>query len=197
MGQVVRDDICSRQDISAVSVGGGPGTEAIALMDILGDYQATFSLSFDNLDLEKSWKAIYTDLTRDFAKRTANVRLRTKFTSLDLRSYADNLKSLHDIAFVSWFLSEVGKQDIPGILSAVKGLIKLNGFQVIVDRFEDDLVKSIAAALTKVRGLILKEHDRQIGHCGVTFPDDIRDAFQVRLIADTAYWVLQPYLEEF
>lgn len=94
-----------------------------------------------------------------------------------------------DIVFLSWILSEANGTDIDRILSAVEELFKPNGFLVIAGRFESSLVDRISRGLAETNCLDIIEHERQIGHCGVPFPDDIRDKFKVRLIADTAYWV--------
>ena len=75
----------------------------------------------------------------------------------------------------------------------LKGLIKEGGYIVVADRFEDKVVERISNAIEKVTGLTLKEQDIHIEWCGVMFPDELKDAFQIRLKADVAYWILQKY----
>ena len=196
--QSLREDICSQQNIRAISLGGGPGTEAIALMDILRDYDNKFNISFDNVDSEDSWETIYKDLTHNFANRINNVKLKTRFISSNIETYAKTVRVLYDVAFVSWLFSLIKKtEEILSILNVLESLIKEDGYLVVADRFEDKVVKVISNAIKQADGLILKENDRHIKHCGVAFPDDIRDKFKVRLSADSAYWILQKYSLEF
>jgi len=196
--QSLREAICDQSDIAVMSLGGGPGTEAIALMDILTDYANDFTLSFDNVEAEYSWKTMYEDLTQNFANRIRNVALKTRFLPTDIETHADTVTVLYDLAFVSWLFSLIEtSQEILDILNVLKSLLREDGYLVIADRFEDKVVARISKAIENADGLVLKENDRQIQWCGVMFPDDVRDKFKVRLHADSAYWIVQKYSPEF
>jgi len=198
LSQSLREDICGQNDIRVMSLGGGPGTEAIALMDILRDYANDFTLCFDNVESEYSWKTMYGDLTQNFASRISNVTLQTRFSSSDIETHAKTVTVPYDLAFVSWLFSLIKtSQEILSILNVLESLLREDGYLVIADRFEDKVVTRISSAIENADGLILKENDRQIQWCGVMFPDDVRDKFKVRLKADSAYWVLQKYSPEF
>jgi len=198
LSQSLREDICSQNNIKVISLGGGPGTEAIALMDILRDYDNDYKLDFDNVDSESSWKIMYRDLTQNFVNRISNVTLKTRFISSDIGSYAKTVTVLYDVAFVSWLFSLINKsQEIENILNVLESLLRENGYLVVADRFEPKVVSRISNAIESADGLVLKENDRQIQWCGVMFPDDLRDKFKVRLKADSAYWILQKYSPEF
>ena len=73
----------------------------------------------------------------------------------------------------------------------LESMLKENGYLVVADRFQNNVVKCISDAIENVDGLKLKEYDRQIAWCGVMFPDEHRDIFKVRLNADSAYWILR------
>jgi len=198
LSESLREDICGQKDIAVISLGGGPGTEAIALMDILRDYTDNFTLRFDNVESEHSWKTMYRDLTRNFASRIGNVALKARFLPSDIETHAKTGTSLYDLAFVSWLFSLIEtSQEILGILNVLQSLLREDGYLVIADRFEDKVVERISGALEDADELVLKEYDRQIQWCGVMFPDDLRDRFKVRLYADSAYWILQRYSPEF
>lgn len=194
LSQSLRTYICSQNNLKMISLGGGPGTEAIAIMDILGGYDNKYKLRFDNVDSQSSWETMYGDLTKNFAKRISNVTLKTSFTSSNIETHAKTVKVLYDIAFASWLFSLIKKsQEILNILKVLESLLKEDGYLVIADRFEDKIVNAISNSIKKADGLILREYDRQIKHCGVAFPDSLRDKFKVRLYADSAYWILQKY----
>ena len=198
LSQSLRQDISSQQHLKAISLGGGPGTEIIALMDILRTYDGNFSINFDNVDSEKSWKNIFEDLTHRFANKISNIELKPRFFPSDLKNYANRAKVLYDIAFVSWLFSLVDKpQEILSILNTIKQLLNEDGYLIVADRFEDEVVANISEAVGNIDGLILIEHDRQIQWCGVMFPEDIKDVFKVRLRANGAYWILQKASELF
>jgi ribosomal protein RSM22 (predicted rRNA methylase) len=198
LSQSLKEYIYSQNNLKTISLGGGPGTEAIAIMDILGGYDNKYELSFDNVDSESSWETMYEDLTQNFAKRISNVTLKTRFISSSIETHAKTAKVLYDIAFVSWLFSLIKKnQDIIGILNVLGSLLRENGYLVVADRFEPNVVAMISNAIENADGFILMENDRQIQWCGVMFPDELRDKFKVRLNADSAYWVLQKYSIEF
>ena len=198
LSQSLREDICGQNDITVMSLGGGPGTEAIALMDTLRDYANDFTLSFDNVESEYSWQTMYEDLTQNFVNRIRNVTLKTRFLPSSIETHVETVTVLYDLAFVSWLFSLIEtSQEILSILNVLGSLLREGGYLVIADRFEDKVVTRISSAIENADELILKENDRQIQWCGVMFPDDVRDKFKVRLKADSMYWILQKYSPEF
>lgn len=198
LSQSLREDICGQNDITVMSLGGGPGTEAIALMDTLRDYANDFTLSFDNVESEYSWQTMYEDLTQNFVNRIRNVTLKTRFLPSSIETHTETVTVLYDLAFVSWLFSLIEtSQEILSILNVLGSLLREGGYLVIADRFEDKVVTRISSAIENANELILKENDRQIQWCGVMFPDDVRDKFKVRLKADSMYWILQKYSPEF
>lgn len=194
LSQSLREDICGQNDIKVMSLGGGPGTEAIAFMDILRNYDNDFTLCFHNVESEDSWKTMYEDLTQNFANRISNVTVKTSFLPSNIETHAETVTWLYDVAFVSWLFSLIKTSqeiEILNILNVLKSLLREDGYLVIADRFEDKVITRISSAIENADRLILKENDRQIQWCGVMFPDDVRDKFKVRLNADGMYWVLQ------
>ena len=107
LSQSLREDICSQNNIKMITLGGGPGTEAIAFVDILKNCDDDFELEFDNVDSESSWETIYGDLTKNFVNRISNVTLKTRFFGGNISSYT--VKVLYDVAFVSWPFSLIKK----------------------------------------------------------------------------------------
>lgn len=180
--------------ISAISLGGGPGTEAVALMNNLsGD--DNYELTYDNIDAEISWKTIYEDITQAFAKQIGNVKLKTRFVTYDLTSATYDPHQLYDIVFISWILSQIDDQyssRISRILGTSRNLIKPQGYILVTDRAQETLVENITSSLNEVCGTSWTKKKGQLRHhCGVTFPEDIKNDFQVRIYCNSNYWLLQ------
>lgn len=177
--------------LSAISLGGGPGTEAIALMDNLRR-EDNYELTHDSIDSVISWKTMYEDITHFFAKQIKNVKLKNRFITCDLTSTTYDSGKLYDVIFISWILSQIEKQYMSRVLETARGLVKPGGYILVTDRPEETLVKNISAALDEIGGLSwIKKEGKATGHCGVTFPQDIQNTFQVRINCNSIYWLLQ------
>lgn len=182
----------SKPELSAVSLGGGPGTEAIALMDELRFCDEDFVLIFDNIEREASWATICDDLTQRFAEKIKNVKLKARFIPLDVVLASYDLDRLYDIVFVSWMLSQVEEQDRSRVLEMARSLAEPEGYILVIDRIEPAIVEDISSTLSGIDGLnLIKKEGEVRGHCGVTFPPDIKDIFQVRIFCRATYWLLQ------
>lgn len=193
----VRHLIDNKTDLSAVSLGGGPAPEALALMNELSSCEGEYNLFFNNIDYEASWEDIYHDVSHQFSNYIQNVKLRTDFSCHDITSYVS--EKLYDIVFISWVLSEISEQqDILKVLKVASDLVTPQGCIIIMDSWESKVVENISSLVRKIAELTIQEHDeRWTKNCGVQFPDDIREFFKVRLYCDTAYWVLQNSSDEF
>jgi len=189
-------DVKGKADLSAVSLGGGPAPEALALINILSSCEGDYKLSFDNLDCEASWEDIYHDLAHRFAKRVKNVKLKTGFNSSDVTSYVPDKQ--YDIVFISWMLSEIDEQERPQAVEIARDLATPQGYILVTDRLEEAVVESISTIVGGTTGLELQGHDKVQGiYCGVSFPNDLKELFKVRLSGDTAFWILQRRPKEF
>lgn len=188
-------DIESKPNLSAVSLGGGPAPEVIALMNELHICGENYNVSFDNIDCEASWEPIYHDLAYRFAKRVKNVKLKTGFSASDVTSHVSAKQ--YDIVFISWLLSDMGGQDSSNVLEVAKNLATPLGYILIMDRDESPLIAKISALVNETRGLMLLEHDSRYVHSIVNFPPDITDTFAPDFGCDFAYWVLQSSPNDF
>jgi len=186
-----------KSTVSAISLGGGPGTEAIALMNNLSS-DDNYELTHDNIDATISWKTMYEDITQVFAKQIKNVKLKTRFVTYDLTSATYHSHQLYDIVFISWILSQIDDQYRSRILETSRNLVKPQGYVLVTDRTQETLVENIASSLNEVDGLSwIKKEGQLRHHCGVTFPEDIKDDFQVRIYCNSTYWLLQSCESEF
>jgi hypothetical protein len=187
----VLETIGARQTITLASLGGGPGTEVIAMMDTLRNTNNQHALDFDSFEIEPSWKPIFDDLTTRFAQRMPNLTLRARFRSHNVSGGIQALTNQYDVVFVSWLLSELADQGRITVLGRLAQLLKSDGLAVIADRPEASLISRVNQIIAGEPDLMVVESDTQTEHCGVTFPNDVRTAYQVKLWANTHYWVLQ------
>jgi len=186
----VLSSVKSKEKLSAITLGGGPAPEALALMNALSSCDGEYTLSFDNIDSEASWREMYHDITHRFKGYVENVNLRTGFRTHDACSYSSTNR--YDIVFISWILSEMNDQDRPKVLNVAGNLVTPEGYIVVMDSWEDTLVENVSELVSRNTGLIEQGHDpRCTRHCGVALPDELREVFKYRLNADTAYWVLR------
>jgi len=189
--------IWEKSTLTAISLGGGPGTEAIALINNLTDME-NFELTHDNVDAVDAWKTMYEDITHWFAKQIEKVKLKTKFISYDFTSASYNSDQLYDIVFVSWILSQINRGYRSRVLEIARNLVKPQGYVLVTDRTQDTLVENITTILNEVDGLTWIKKEEQLRHnCGITFPSDIKDDFQVRILCNSTYWLLQSSGDEF
>jgi hypothetical protein len=180
-----------KSSISAISLGGGPGTEVIALMNNLAGND-NYQLTHVNIDAAISWKPVYDDIAQAFAKQVGNVKLKTRFVAYDLASTTYNGHRLYDIVFISWILSQIDDDDRSRILKASKNLVRPQGYILVTDRTQKALVENITSSLNEVCGASwIKKTNQLTHHCGVTFPEDIKNEFQVRINCNSTYWLLQ------
>ena len=75
------------------------------------------------------------------------------------------------------------------MLSQIRGLLKIGGDLVVLDRQQVDIATAITNALENMHGFDLqKSYLVPEKHCGVSFPDDICGKFYVRLRSGCYYW---------
>ena len=182
--------------IRGASLGGGPGVEAIALMNQLRSSERNHTVVFHNFDRENSWRPIYFDLLKRFAGHLENICVRPVFRLLNfpiVKLKAPDHKPYH-IVFVSWILSELDGQEMRSkLLEQVLGSACDEGYIVIADRTEGGLIEQIGQLVERTEGCNLLdcnlEHE---GNCHeVDFPREIWDAFGPQANYSTAYWVLR------
>ena len=180
--------------IKALSVGGGPGTEAIALMDQLNDCDGYQNITFHNLEYEQSWEPIYLDLVNQFAKYVGNVSVTPKFRQFDasvpLIQGIDD--SNYDIVFLPWVLSEMKTTaEIRILLQRAADTTRNEGYTIITDRIEENLIDQISKHVTELGAYYLIEENRECkSYAGILFPDELKEIFKPKLNYQTAYWVL-------
>ncbi len=185
----ILSDIKSRAKLSAVSFGGGPGVEALALMDQLRTARGSHNITFDNIDHEASWEPIYQDLVQRFAEWVKNIKINSRFFQIDITS--DITAGQYDVVFVSWILSEMNNKERSGVLTKARDLARSEGYILITDRLETDLVEKISSLTRQVEGWNLIHHNpKWEKNCGLDFPPD-SGIFEPKYNCSTAYWVLK------
>ncbi|MFC1874859.1 hypothetical protein ACFLY3_01705 [Chloroflexota bacterium] len=177
--------------ISAISLGGGPGTEAIALIDGLRICEGIYNITFENIDGVVSWGEIYNDLASRFEEQVENINLESKFVYCDVTCYKSG--KLFDLVFISWVLSDMDKRkDWLKILEVAKNIVKPNGYILVSDRADDIIIRDISSTLREIGGLeIYREELPVSGHCGIVFPQNVKDTFGPRIGMGATYWVLR------
>ncbi|MBI4295021.1 MAG: hypothetical protein HY669_02515 [Chloroflexi bacterium] len=190
IGAHVLSDIGSRADLSVVALGGGPGTEALALINQLSSYDGKHNLTFDNIDREASWEPIYKDLVQTFAGWVQTIKTDHRFFSIDVTS--NFTAGQYDVVFVSWILSLIDTKDRLSVLEKARDLARSGGYIVITDRTETDLVEEISTLTKRFQDWTVVSQDIMPNiHCGVQVPDEIQRTFWVELCSNTAYWVMK------
>jgi len=190
----VLGEIEGKTDLSAVSLGGGPAPEALALMNELSSCKGDYNLFFDNIDCEASWEAVYHDISLQFANYVVNVKLKTGFSCYNVDSYVSEKR--YDIVFISWLLSDMHEQDSSNVLDTARNLAAPLGHILLIDRDESSLVSRISALVNAAQELTLVEHQSKYIHSIVEFPPDIKATFSPDMGCDFAYWVLQRSLDD-
>lgn len=189
--------IGAKDSLTVVSLGGGPGIEALALMDGLSKYDSKRTVWFENVDLETSWERVYLDIVQRFAKMVGeSVHIDSCFSQYDVTTplgggYLPDGMGECDVVFVPWVLSHIDKRHWPAVLGNARDLSRPGGHVVVTDRVQQALVKEICTVVG-TEGWHLRKHDTMLKkHCGVSVPDEIQKLFHVELSCSTAYWVLQ------
>lgn len=183
-------EIEGKTDLSAISLGGGPAPEALALMNQLSSCKGDYKLSFDNIDCEASWEDTYHDICNQFVNYIGNVKLKTSFTCYDVTRYVSRKR--YDVVFISWIFSDMRGQNGSNVLQVASNLAKPQGYILLMDYHESALVAEISALVDETQGLTLAEHEsKKYVHSIVDFPPDIKDTFGPDMGVDFAYWVLQ------
>jgi hypothetical protein len=192
---VVREHVLrefeNKKDLSAVSLGGGPAPEALALLDGLSSCKGDYSLFFNNVESEASWESIFHDISHQFAGYAKNVKLKTAFSCYDATGYAPQKQHDHDIVFISWLFSDIRGGDNAGVLRLAGDLVTPQGYILVMDRYENSLVSRISDLIDATQGLTLVKHETEHVHSVVDFPQDIVETFGPDFGCDFAYWVLQ------
>lgn len=183
-------DLAKYPNLSAISLGGGPGVEALALITQLNNFDRKYELLFDNVDRESSWKPIYRDLVQTFLKWIDNVNINARFFELDI---AEGISaSKYDVVFIPWVLSEMGDEGRAKILGSARDVTRPNRYVVVTDRPQPDLVGVISSAIDEIHDWDLVDHNGKcVKHCGVHFPDDIQQRFRAQVQYSNAYWILK------
>lgn len=186
--------VATRPNIRALSVGGGPGTEAIALMDVLRTRTGTYSIVFDNFEAEASWQPFYDDLVNRFAGYLKRISIDARFSPTGfVASRPVNSTAAYDVVFVSWLLSESDRTGArKGLLEQMQQATRPDGYLIVTDRTEDALIDEIDTLLSKLEECSVVDSDRNCHrHAGIAFPDEWKETFKPILTYRTAYWVLR------
>lgn len=194
LSMYVVEQVCRESNIRALSLGGGPGTEAIALMNLLHGRTGNFSITFDNLEAEPSWQPFYDDLVNRFAGYLKNIKINARFkSSTAVYSMPTNPTTAYHIVFASWLLSESDvASERENLLAQLWRVTRRNGYLVVMDREEDTLINEIQELLQGLDECSEVEADFTCqGYAGVSFPDELKEIFMPKLNYQTAYWVLR------
>jgi len=182
--------------IRGASLGGGPGVEAIALINQLANSETNHTVVFHNFDRERSWKSMYLDLVEKLAENTESISVSPEFHELNspiVRFKPPDLKP-YDIMFISWILSELDDQETRSRLLAQSLLAVCDrGYIIIADRTEQTLNSEISRFAEGTAGCDIVDCELQhAGNCHIDFPGEaIWDVFGPKASYTTAYWVLQ------
>lgn len=181
--------------VKALSVGGGPGTEAIALMHQLNGCDGNHNITFHNLEYEQSWEPIYLDLVGQFTQYASNVSITPKFHQFDASAplLQQINESDYEIVFIPWILSEMKTSAERQMLLQRAAIATCqNGHLIVTDRIEESLMDEISAFTTELEGFnLIKENRECKSHAGISFPSDLIEIFKPKLSYQTAYWVLR------
>jgi len=191
----ISPDIKSRTTLSAVSLGGGPAPEALALMEWLDSSEIEHNLYFANIELEASWESIYRDICCQFSNYINNFKLKLGFIHGDANSYISNKQ--YDIVFISWLFSEMRGQNIGDILQVANNLVKPQGYMLIMDYHKRSLVEEISNLINITQDLTLLNHEsKHKVHSIVNFSIEIKKTFGPHIDYEFAYWVIQRSLDD-
>ncbi|MCJ7604877.1 MAG: hypothetical protein MUO19_02440, partial [Dehalococcoidales bacterium] len=181
--------------VKALSIGGGPGTETIALMNQLNGCEGNQNITFCNLEYEQSWEPIYLDLVDQFTHFTSSVSITPEFRQFDASAplFQQINESDYDIVFIPWILSELkSSTERRMLLQRVAGVICMNGHLIVTDRIEEALMDEISKYAAELKDFNLIEENRDCkSHAGISFPSELLEIFKPKLSYKTAYWVLK------
>jgi hypothetical protein len=176
--------------VSVAALGGGPGTEALALMDVVQSRGLLgVKLVVDTYDRESSWRPVFRDLTSRFSRMAGTVELRAQFLETDILHQRFPSSSVYDMVFVSWVLSEVDRQNRGEVVRLAGKLAKPARYLLVADRREPALMANISDVLETVGDLKLIANGEVTDNCQIEFPDWVKETFQVRINCGSAYWI--------
>ena len=183
--------------LTAVSYGGGPGTDLVCLVHNLAASDDIIDFRFDNLDIP-AWKHIYEALAGILSAKCKdiNVQFITKFKPQDVRVKRIYERARRDIIFISWVFSHLSEIDIANAIRNAYHNSQPTGTILIAHRIEKrviDMVNAGIEALYKppVSDLPVIQQDEAEFSCEVEFPEDIKRRYEPRLKYKTHYWIIQ------
>lgn len=190
IGEHIMSCIEGRARVSAASLGGGAGAEALALMHQLSTHAGKFHMVFNNVDREPAWEPIYRDLVATCSRWFANVQVDARFRQGDVSSPFSPFGK-YDIVFVSWILSEPAINRAV-VLANAANLAHSGGCVLITDRIETDLARDVSALVGGIKSFDLLCDGRILDcWCGVSVPDGDRAKFGIETKGSIAYWALR------
>jgi len=191
---LVQESMRRQSVIKGASLGGGAGTEAIALMNQLRLLDTNCTVVFDNFDFEMSWKPIYDDLLTKFSSYLGSISIKPRFHKWDFQTtlWTTSNDKPYQVVFVSWLLSEIDDKDKRSeVLREVLKSICKNGYVVVADRTELSLIQTISEFVNETSGWkTVDVNTLHEGNCGLEL-ESIWQDFSPQANYSTAYWVLQ------
>lgn len=169
--------------VNMISLGGGPGSDIAAFKMFLRNYkrhvpQINHALIY-RIDKEETWdtlasRILYLEDCQDIEiihkKRTQNV--------LELKQLRNNVK--FDFISLSYLLSELEPEDIPCLAENISGFVADTSVIIINDR-DQSKVWDIADSLIYTLNANLLASDTDVHHCGINYPDDLREILKPKL----------------
>lgn len=132
-------------EIKILSLGGGPGTDAYALMLWLDENLTSFpSLEYveiHRVDMEPMWDEIVDEL---MGSLSGEVEYSLASHHIDVANGLDQLgENEFDLVIVSYLISELSTQETIALSGDVQSLLKRDGVLIVNDRSEEPVVVDI------------------------------------------------------
>jgi hypothetical protein len=177
--------------LRVLGLGGGPGTEALALLDALAQERKAGlparDLLFHNCDIEPSWEPYFRDIMKRYSSVTG-INVTPSFQRLDLAK-GFRAPSPFDIVFVPWVLSELPDERKGTVVTQAAAIARL---LVVTERVQSSMTSEIDRLLCALPGWVRvgsKQDHRS--WAGVSFPEEIAREFTPQFSFRTAYWVMR------
>ncbi len=189
-------------ELSVACFGTGPGTDALALMDVLADDPRPTKITFSGCDMEESWGPVATELVQDF-QELGGAQIDFRFVapvnvvSVSPRAW-EGCKDVADIAVLSWILSEVEAHSAARVQEEARRKVLdavtncASKMVVVMDRPKDSLrtfISGYFASNPTVKQPAV--HEELSGLNGIWFTREMKDRFIPDHKRNVACWIAE------
>jgi len=181
------NDIFRKNVLTVASIGGGPGTDIAAFNNWLYHSSHSFesfnlqTVRYLRLDIHEHWNDISIELINLDKIKEIKYKFCREIIDISAEPINPQFHDRFDVIILSYIFSEIDENKIKYFAKNVFQMLSEKTLIIVNDRAEPKVEYTINQFFSNLGINAMDKKYRTSGHCGFSYPDDIRDKVQPKL----------------